>query len=79
MPHNDFLRILTDWGAIGLLLFMLLFYKLSTKDTTTLFISLVYLLLFYSNMVFNLFLISLLIIFYSKSEDLNVNIGAYDE
>lgn len=79
MPHNDFLRILVDWGAIGLLLFMLLFYKLSTKDTTTLFISLVYLLLFYSNMVFNLFLISLLIIFYSKSEDLNVNIGAYDE
>ena len=79
MPHNDFLRILVDWGAIGLLLFMFLFYKLSTKDSTTLFISLVYLLLFYSNMVFNLFLISLLIIFYSKSEDLNVNIGAYDE
>ena len=69
MPHNDFIRILIDWGFLGLILFIGFLYKISTKNKETCFLSIVYMLLFYSNMVFNLFLISILIIFYFAEED----------
>ena len=63
-PHNDFVRLIYDWGIIGAILFSIFLYRISTKNIFTLMISLLYLILFYSNMVFNLFLISILIIFY---------------
>lgn len=68
MPHNDYMRILLDWGFLGFLVFSVLLYKLAIKNNFTLFLSLVYMILFYSNMVFNLFLISLLIIMYFMKE-----------
>ena len=69
MPHNDFIRILIDWGLIGLLMFIGFLYKISTKNKETCFLSIVYMLLFYSNMIFNFFLISILIIFYFADKD----------
>ena len=68
MPHNDYLRILIDWGIFGFLIFSLLLYKLAIKNVYTLFISLTYMILFYSNMIFNLFLLSILMLFYFKKE-----------
>jgi hypothetical protein len=62
MPHNDFVRLLNDWGAIGLFLFLLLLYRISTKNNEACYVTGVYMLLFYSNMVFNIFLISLILI-----------------
>lgn len=73
MPHNDFVRLLTDWGAIGLFLFLLFLYKVSVKDRDVFYISIVYLLLFYSNMVFNTFIISLLIIFYNSNQNTEIH------
>lgn len=64
MPHNDFWRILNDWGLIGFILFFLLLYRLSLANENVLYICLIYILLFYSNMVFNTFIISLVVIFY---------------
>lgn len=68
MPHNDYLRLLIDWGVVGFLVFSFLLYKLAVKNDYTLFLALTYMVLFYSNMVFNLFVLSLLIIFYFKKE-----------
>lgn len=61
-PHNDFVRVINDWGVIGAMTFFILLYRLAVKNITSLFISLLYLILWYSNMVFNLFLISILLI-----------------
>jgi len=74
-PHNDFLRILTDWGLLGVLIFMYLLYLFAIKNTDSLYISLIYILLFYSNMVFNIFIISLLIIFYFNNNNLLIENG----
>ncbi|MGW9684609.1 O-antigen ligase family protein [Flagellimonas sp. 2504JD1-5] len=72
MPHNDYLRVLIDWGVLGFMLFSIFLYKMATKNNYTLFIALTYMVLFYSNMIFNLFLVSILISFYySKSQKLN--------
>jgi hypothetical protein len=64
MPHNDFIRLMIDWGAIGLLVFSIILYKIAIKNDLCLYLALVYMVLFYSNTVFNLFLISLLFLFY---------------
>lgn len=61
-PHNDFLRVINDWGLFGGGVFFLFLYRISRKTFTALLISLLYLILFYSNLVFNLFLISALIL-----------------
>lgn len=61
-PHNDFIRIIIDWGIIGGGAFFYFLYRLSKRNLTALFISILYLILFYSNMIFNLYIISILII-----------------
>lgn len=71
MPHNDFWRILNDWGALGLVVLLYFIFKISIKNNNVFYISLIYILLFYSNMVFNVFIISLLIIFYHDNYNSN--------
>src|SRR5690606_14632303 len=61
-PHNDFIRIIIDWGIIGGGAFFYFLYRLSKRNLTALFISILYMILFYSNMIFNLYIISILII-----------------
>lgn len=69
-PHNDFLRLLADWGIIGIGLFLFLLYKYGTSNEDSFYLCFVYIVLFYSNLIFNLFLISLIIIFYYNSNTL---------
>ena len=64
MPHNDYMRILIDWGLIGFLVFSLLLFVLAIKNNYTLLLCLVYMILFYSNTVFNIYLFSLILIVY---------------
>lgn len=61
-PHNDFYRLMNDWGALGAVLFFIFLYRIAGKNRTVLMISLLYLILFYSNMVYNLFMVSVLLI-----------------
>jgi hypothetical protein len=68
MPHNDYMRILIDWGILGFLIFSILIYKLAIKNNYTLFLVLVYMILFYSNTVFNMYIISIILILYFKDE-----------
>lgn len=68
MPHNDYIRILIDWGLVGFLLFSILIYRLAIKNNYTLFLVLVYMILFYSNIVFNMYIISIILILYFKDE-----------
>lgn len=77
-PHNDFLRIINDWGVIGGAIFFFYLYRIAKSNMISLLISLLYLVLFYSNMVFNLFIVSTLIIssfqpvYYTKTNEINV-------
>lgn len=73
MPHNDFWRLLNDWGVLGFLLFFCLLYQMSIVNRNALYICLVYILLFYSNMVFNTFIISMLVIFYHDKQELKIS------
>lgn len=68
-PHNDFLRLLYDWGVLGGSLYFIFLYRIAKRNQTALFLSLLYLILFYSNLVFNLFLVSLLLLSALKKED----------
>ena len=61
-PHNDFYRIIIDWGFLGSLVFFVYVYRIAKQNTASLMISILYLILFYSNMIFNLFIISILIL-----------------
>ncbi len=61
-PHNDFIRLINDWGVVGGGAFFVLLYRLSLKNITSLLIALLYIVLWYSNMIFNLYLFSILII-----------------
>lgn len=74
-PHNDFLRILNDWGIIGFLLFTILIYRYAVRSKIALLIAIMYLVQFYSNLVFNMFLISILVAVATLSfrEELTLN------
>lgn len=61
-PHNDFIRIINDWGILGALLFFILIYRYGIKTKISLMVAILYLIQFYSNLIFNLFFISVLII-----------------
>jgi O-antigen ligase len=60
-PHNDFIRILNDWGIIGFIIFALIIYRYSSRSKVALLVGIMYLIQFYSNLVFNMFLISILV------------------
>ncbi|PJC07731.1 MAG: hypothetical protein CO068_04620 [Flavobacteriaceae bacterium CG_4_9_14_0_8_um_filter_34_30] len=61
-PHNDFIRIISDWGILGGVLFFLLLYRYAIRSKIALIITIIYMIQFYSNLIFNLFLISILLI-----------------
>ncbi len=62
LPHNDFIRILNDFGLIPASLFFLWLFRLVNTNRTTFLLGCLYFLSFYHNMVYNLFIISLLIL-----------------
>lgn len=60
-PHNDFIRIISDWGILGALIFFLIIFRYAIKSRLAILVAIIYLIQFYSNLVFNLFLISILV------------------
>src|SRR5690606_21416958 len=61
-PHNDFIRVLNDWGIVGGGVFFIYLLRLAKNNIVVLMVSILYMILFYSNMIFNLFIISILIL-----------------
>src|SRR5690606_18503235 len=59
-PHNDFIRIVNDWGFLGGIIFFIVIFRYGTRSKIALMIAIIYLIQFYSNLVFNLFLFSIL-------------------
>lgn len=62
-PHNDFLRLLIDFGVVGLCLFLLILYQIFHRNELNSILISLYLLSFYHNMIYDLFLISLALFF----------------
>ncbi|MFO0478153.1 MAG: hypothetical protein ACK50L_05175 [Bacteroidota bacterium] len=63
-PHNDFIRLAYDFGIICTILFLFFLYRISRINNVSFLILLLYLFSFYHNMVYDFFLISILV-FYS--------------
>lgn len=59
-PHNDFIRLINDWGVLGGFLFFIFIFRYGVNSKIALMVAIIYLIQFYSNLVFNLFLISIL-------------------
>lgn len=69
-PHNDFIRLAYDFGIIFTALFLIFLYRISRINNVAFLILLLYLFSFYHNMVYDFFLISILI-FYSGIKNKN--------
>jgi hypothetical protein len=62
LGHNDFLRLIIDFGFISLVLYMFFIIRLALKNNLTYLLVMLYLLSFYHNMIYSYYLISLIII-----------------
>ncbi|WP_066210627.1 O-antigen ligase family protein [Flammeovirga sp. MY04] len=62
LVHNDYIRILVDFGIIFTLLYLILLYKLSSRNNISFILCLLYLFSFYHNMIYSMFLVPLIII-----------------
>ena len=60
-PHNDFLRVMYDYGVLFLLLYILILYYYYQSSTYMSFIIVIYIFSFYHNMIFDFFLLVYLI------------------
>lgn len=62
-PHNDFLRIIYDYGVLFFILFLFKLYGIFKKDIYHSFVITIYMVSFYHNMVFDLYTVSFILIF----------------
>ncbi|MGX5078347.1 O-antigen ligase family protein [Enterobacter mori] len=62
MPHNDFLKLLYDFGFIGFIFFIFAIFKYGKNNLMTLSFLTVYISAFYHNMAYSLFAISMMIV-----------------
>ena len=60
-PHNDFLRVVYDYGVLFLLLYIFILYYYYQSSTYMSFIIVIYIFSFYHNMIFDFFLLVYLI------------------
>ncbi len=72
LPHNDFIRILYDFGILGVFLFFVVFMIVAMKNEITYMLGFVYLLSFYHNMIYNFFVIALMILFYKYNRPVEI-------
>jgi hypothetical protein len=63
MPHQDFIRILYDFGILGLSLFVLFILRKSLRDEVAYSLTYLYFISFFHNMVYNLLIILLILLF----------------
>lgn len=66
MPHNDFLKLLYDFGFIGFAFFILAVYKYGKKNLMALSLLSIYISAFYHNMAYSFFAISMMIVLNSR-------------
>lgn len=62
--HNDFLRVIVDFGLPAALVFLSIIYSLSRNNKYSYFLALVYLFSFYHNMIYEVFLFNTLLFMY---------------
>ena len=63
-PHNDFLRMLYDYGVLFFILFNFYIYKLFSQSKEYSFLIVIYYASFYHNMVFDLWLVVFMLFIY---------------
>jgi hypothetical protein len=59
--HNDFIRFAYDFGLVATILFLVFLYRISIRNYISFMLLLLYLFSFYHNMIYDFFLISILI------------------
>ena len=61
MPHNDFVKLFYDFGAIGAIVFLICLYRYGYRNLLSLSLLSIYISAFYHNMAYSLFVVALLI------------------
>lgn len=69
LPHNDFIRFTLDFGLLATIVFIVFLYRIARKNYVSLILLLLYLFSFYHNMIYDFFLIALIVYF----SNINVN------
>lgn len=62
MPHNDFLKLLYDFGLIGFIVFIFAVFKCGRLNLITLSLLAVYISAFYHNMAYSIFAIAIMVV-----------------
>lgn len=68
LPHNDFIRFTMDFGLVASFLFLIFLYRIARKNSVSFVLLLLYLFSFYHNMIYDFFLIALIIYFGNVEE-----------
>ena len=63
LPHNDFIRFTLDFGLLCTLLYLIFLYRIAKSNYVSLLLFLLYLFSFYHNMIYDFFLVALIIYF----------------
>lgn len=74
LPHNDYLRILIDFGGLFITLYLIFLYKIALKNVFCFLFFILYLFTFYHNMVYSFFIPTLLILFSRVKHENDKNI-----
>ncbi len=70
--HNDFIRFTYDFGVITTILLMIFFYRVSRKNKVSFLLLFLYLFAFYHNMIYDFFIVALLLFYGGIKEKNNV-------
>lgn len=75
-PHNDFIRFTYDFGIICTVLLLIVFYRIAQHSDLAFLILLLYLFSFYHNMIYDFFLISILLYYagIKKKDEINTQL-----
>ena len=66
LPHNDFMRTLYDFGMLGLIILIIFTKSITQKSLRALILVMLTYVLFYSNMIYNFYLFTLIMIYYNS-------------
>ena len=68
LPHNDFMRFTLDFGILTMIVFIIFIYRVASSNYVSSILFLLYLFSFYHNMIYDFFLIALIIYFSNINE-----------
>lgn len=69
LPHNDFIRFTLDFGLLATLVFIIFLYRVTRKNYVSFILLLLYLFSFYHNMIYDFFMIALMMYFSNVNEN----------